>query len=157
MPIDETDRKILTILQKEGRISNQDLADRVGISPSPCLRRVRRLEQEGVIDRYVTLLNASAVGRSLHAFVEIRLANQNRAAVDHFEAEIQKCPEVLECYLMSGDWDYLLRVVVADLEEFRNFLMNRLSQMGDINNVKSSICMGQAKYSTELSLKQRRD
>jgi len=152
MLLDELDVKILKILQAEARISNQELAERVGISPSPCLRRVRKLEQDGVIERYVTLVNPKAVGRGQHAFVEIRLEHQNRALTERFEAEVQKFPEVLECYLVAGEWDYVLRVVVPDLEELRNFHMNKLGKVPGITNVKSNICMKQAKFSTELPL-----
>jgi Lrp/AsnC family leucine-responsive transcriptional regulator len=152
MHFDETDRKILLVLQADARISNQDLAERVGISSSPCLRRVRRLEQDGVIQRYVTLLNPHAVGRALEAFVEIRLEHQNPASVEMFEAEIRKHPEVLECYLMAGEWDYLLRVVVADLEELCNFHMNKLAKVPCVSNLRSNVCMKKVKYSTELLL-----
>jgi Lrp/AsnC family leucine-responsive transcriptional regulator len=152
MRFDETDLKILLALQTNARISNQDLAQRVGISSSPCLRRVRRLEQEGVIQRYVTLLNAHAVERSLEAFVEIRLEHQNPASVEMFEAEIQKHPEILECYLMAGEWDYLLRVAVKDLEELCNFHMNKLAKVPCVSNLKSNVCLRRVKYSTELLL-----
>ena len=152
MLLDETDLKILKVLQSDARITNQELAERVGISPSPCLRRVRKLEQDGVIERYVTLVNPKAVSRGQHAFVEVRLEQQNRALTEKFEAEIQKLPEVLECYLMAGEWDYVLRVVVPDLEELRNFHMNKLGKVPGITNVKSIICMKQAKFSTELPL-----
>lgn len=152
MLLDETDLKILKILQSDARVTNQDLAERVGISPSPCLRRVRKLEQDGVIERYVTLINANAVGRGQQAFIEVRLEHQTRALTERFEAEMQKFPEVLECYLVAGEWDYVLRVVVPDLEELRNFHMNKLGKVPGITNVKSNICMKQAKFSTELPL-----
>jgi len=152
MLLDETDIKILKVLQRDARITNQDLAERVGISPSPCLRRVRKLEQDGVIERYVTLVNAKAVGRAQQAFIEVRLEHQNRALTERFEAEVQKLPEVLECYLVAGEWDYMLRVVVTDLDELRNFHMNKLGKVPGISNVKSNICMKQAKFSTELPL-----
>ena len=152
MPLDETDLRILSVLQTNARISNQELADRVGITPSPCLRRVRQLELDGVIEGYFALINPRSVGRALQAFVEIKLDHQIKAAVDSFEAEIRKFPEVLECYLMAGDWDYLLRVAVADLEEFRDFHMSRLARIPGISNVKSNIVMKQAKRSAELAL-----
>jgi DNA-binding Lrp family transcriptional regulator len=152
MLLDETDINILKVLQRDARITNQDLAERVGISPSPCLRRVRKLEQDGVIERYVTLVNPKAVGRAQQAFIEVRLEHQNRALTERFEAEVQKLPEVLECYLVAGEWDYMLRVVVTDLDELRNFHMNKLGKVPGISNVKSNICMKQAKFSTELPL-----
>ena len=150
--LDEIDLHILEVLQRDGRISNQDLADKVGLSPSPCLRRLRQLETDGVVQKYVALVSPKAVGHGLHAFVEVRLDRQTRASVDKFEAEILKLPLVLECYLMAGDWDYVLRVVVHDLEEFRDFHMNFLSKIPGVGNVKSNISMKQVKYSTALPL-----
>jgi len=150
--LDEIDLHILDVLQRDGRISNQDLANEVGLSPSPCLRRLRQLESSGVIQKYVALVSPTAVGQGLQAFVEVRLDRQTRASVDKFEAEILKLPQVLECYLMAGDWDYMLRVVVHDLEQFRDFHMNFLAKIPGVGNVKSNISMKQVKYSTALSL-----
>ena len=121
MDLDEIDIRILDVLQWDGRISNQELAGRVGLSPSPCLRRLKRLEGAGVIQRYVALVDPAAVGRNLQAIIEVRLDHQTSAAVDRFEKEILKHPQVLECYLMAGDLDYMLRVVFRDLDEFRQF------------------------------------
>lgn len=151
--LDEIDFHILDVLQKHGRISNQDLADQVGLSPSPCLRRVKHLEATGVVQKYVALVDPIALGKGLQAFIEVRLDRQTRASVDKFESEILKHPEVLECYLMAGDADYLLRVVVHDLEEFRDFHMNSLAKIPGVGNVKSHISMKQVKYSTALPLK----
>jgi len=105
-----------------------------------------------VVQKYVALVSPTAVGHGLQAFVEVRLDRQTRVSVDKFEAEILKLPQVLECYLMAGDWDYLLRVVVRDLEEFRDFQMNFLTKMPGVGNVKSNISMKQVKYSTALPL-----
>ena len=152
MPLDAIDLKILRILQAEGRISNQDLADRVGLSPSPCLRRVRALEGGGIVQRYVALVDPAAVGRGLQAVVEVRLDRQTTDSVARFEKEIVKYPQVLECYLMAGDWDYVLRVVARDLDEFREFCVNRLGRIPGVGNVKSNISMKQVKYSTAVPL-----
>ena len=152
MEIDETDCRILEILQKDGRISNQDLADRVGLSPSPCLRRTRLLESGGVVQKYVALLNSYEVGRGLQAIVQVRLDHQTSASVDRFEKDILKYPQVLECDLIAGDWDYVLRVAVGDLTEFREFCVNSLAKIAGVANVKSSISMKQVKYSTALPL-----
>jgi Lrp/AsnC family leucine-responsive transcriptional regulator len=116
MELDEIDYRILEVLQRDGRISNQDLADRVGLSPSPCLRRVRGLESCGVVQRYVALVDAVAVGYGLQAIVEVRLDRQRSPAAHRFEKEISKHPKVLECYQLAGDWDYVLRVVAHDLQ-----------------------------------------
>jgi DNA-binding Lrp family transcriptional regulator len=155
MPLDEIDSHILDVLQRDGRISNQDLADQVGLSPSPCLRRVRLLESGGVIEKYVALVNPMAVGRGLQAIVEVRLDRQTSAAVARFEKQILKYPQVVECYLVAGDWDYMLRVVAGDLDEFREFCVNSLAKIDGVGNVKSNISMKQVKYSTALPLTPR--
>lgn len=152
MHLDEIDLKILDVLQKDGRISNQDLADRVGLSPSPCLRRVKSLESAGVIQRYVALIDPAAAGRTLQAIIEVRLDHQTSAAVDRFEKEILKHPQVLECYLMAGDWDYILRVIFRDLDEFREFCVGALSKIPGVSNVKSNICMKSVKFTTALPM-----
>ena len=152
MEIDAIDKRILSILQTNGRISNQDLADRVGLSPSPCLRRVKALQAAGIVQRYVALVDPGAVGQGLQAVVEVRLDRQTSDSVARFEKEILKFPQVLECYLMAGDWDYVLRVVARDLDEFREFCVNRLARIAGVGNVKSNISMKQVKYSTALPL-----
>jgi DNA-binding Lrp family transcriptional regulator len=153
MVLDEIDIRILDLLQRDGRISNQDLADQVGLSPSPCLRRTRLLESAGVIQRYVALVDPAAAGQRLQAIVEVRLDRQTSASVAAFEKEILKYPQVLECYLMAGDWDYMLRVVARDLEDFREFCVNSLAKFPAVRNVKSNICMKQVKCSTALPLR----
>jgi Lrp/AsnC family leucine-responsive transcriptional regulator len=155
MQLDETDIRILSVLQGNARITNQELAERVNISPSPCLRRVRKLEENRVIKRYVALLDPEAVGQSLQAFIEIRLEHQNPASVARFEAEVQKFVEVQESYLMTGEWDFILRVVVSDLQGLQSFHMRKLSKIAGISNLRTSICLKQAKFSTELDLARR--
>jgi Lrp/AsnC family transcriptional regulator, leucine-responsive regulatory protein len=150
--VDTIDRKILTVLQREGRISNQDLADRVGLSPSPCLRRVKALESRGIVHGYVALLEPATIGQSLQALVQVRLDRQTTESVARFEKEILKFPQVLECDLLAGDWDYMLRVVARDLDEFREFSVNRLARIPGVGNIKSNISMKQVKYSTVLPL-----
>ncbi len=152
MALDETDYRILDLLQKDGRISNQDLADQAGLSPSPCLRRRRLLESDGVVQGYVALLDPASVGRGLQAIVEVRLDHQTATSVGRFEREVLKYPQVLECYLVAGDWDYILRVVARDLEDFREFCVNSLAKIAGVSNVKSNISMKQVKYSTAIPL-----
>jgi len=113
------DRRILRILQDDGRITNAELAERVGLSPSPCLRRVRLLEEAGVIRRYVTLLDPDALGLGVAAFVEIRLGPKNTASAAAFETAIKKYTEIMECHIMTGEYDYLLRIVVPDIPSLR--------------------------------------
>ena len=150
MDLDAIDKRILSILQTDGRISNQDLADQIGLSPSPCLRRVKDLESRGIVQRYVALVDPIAVGQGLQAVVEVRLDRQTGDSVARFEKEILKYPQVLECDLMAGDWDYVLRVVARDLDEFREFCVNRLARIAGVGNVKSNISMKRVKYSTAL-------
>ena len=150
--LDDLDRKILAELQKNARISNVELARTVGLSPSPCLRRVKTLEKLGVIDGYVSLLNQSAVGFPVSVFVNVTLERQIEAALEHFENEIKKRPEVVECYLMTGDADYLLRVVTGDLQDYQQFLVNYLTRIPGVRSIKSSFSLKQVSFRTALPL-----
>ena len=125
MELDRHDRRILEVLQVEGRISNQDLADRIGLSPSPCLARVKALEAAGVIQRYVALVNPKTLGLDLNVFINISLKEQSKSALAAFEARIAEHDEVMECYLMTGDSDYLIRVAVADMAALERFILHR--------------------------------
>jgi len=116
--MDAIDRKIANLLQTDGRMTNADLAERIHLSPSACLRRVRRLEEEGVIEGYAMLVNQAAVGKPASIFVEVTLSSQNEQTLDSFEAAVVECPDIMECYLMSGDADYLLRVVAGDATDY---------------------------------------
>lgn len=148
--LDDIDRHILEVLQKDGRISNQDLAHEVGLSPSPCLRRLKVLESSGALRGYAALLDPTALGQRLRAIIEVRLEHQTSAAVTRFEREIVKYPQVLECYQIAGDWDYALLTVATDLEDFREFCVNALAKIPGVGNIKSNICMKEVKYSTVL-------
>ena len=151
--LDEIDRKILEVLQDDARISNVDLAGRVGLSPSPCLRRVRDLEERGVVRRYVALLDPVAVGLGVSVFVQVSLERQAERGLDAFEKYVLDRPEVLECYLMTGDADYLLRVVVPDVSAFERFLLDHLTRIPGVASVKSSFALKQVKYRTSLPLR----
>lgn len=150
--LDEIDLKILMRLQDEGRISNVDLADQVGLSPAPCLRRVRALERAGAIRRYVALVDPAAVNLHVTVFVQITLDLQVEGRLEIFENAILRRPEVLECYLMTGDADYLLRVVVADVSAYERFLRDALTRIESAAGIKSSFALKQVKYSTALPL-----
>ena len=150
--LDAIDRRILDGLQRNGRVSNVDLARDVGLSPSPCLRRVRELEAAGVIDRYVAVLDPGAVGLSLSVFVQVTLERQIESALDTFERVVAARPEVMECYLMTGDADYLLRVVVADVAAYEQFLKNHLTRIPGVASIKSSFALNRVKYETALPL-----
>jgi DNA-binding Lrp family transcriptional regulator len=153
--LDEIDLKILQQLQDQARISNVDLADQVGLSPAPCLRRVRALERAGVIRRYVSLVDPAAVNLNVTVFVQITLDLQVEGRLEIFERAILRRPEVLECYLMTGDADYLLRVVVPDVEGYERFLRDTLTRIESAAGIKSSFALKQIKYSTALPLADR--
>ena len=149
---DATDRRILEVIQEEARISNSELADRIGLSPSPCWRRVRTLEDDGVIERYVTLVNAKAVGLPITVFATVALEKQVESALESFEGAVMERPEVMECNLMTGEFDYLLRVVVPDLAAYERFLMDHLTRIKGIASIKSSFSLKQVSYKTALPL-----
>lgn len=150
MKMDKLDAKILTELQSDGRLTNVELANRVGLSPSPCLSRVRALENAHVIERYVALVNPKAVGLSISVFIQIALEKQVEGALEHFEARMAAFPQVMECYLMTGDSDYMIRVVVADVEQLQTFIVRDLSTIPGVANIKSSFALKQVKYKTAL-------
>ena len=149
-PLDKIDGRILEIIQEEARISNTDLAERVGLSPSPCWRRVRALESNGIIERYVTLVNAKAVGLPINVFATVTLEKQVEPALEAFEKAVTERPEVMECNLMTGEFDYLLRVVVPDLAAYERFLMDHLTRIKGIASIKSSFSLKQVCYKTAL-------
>ena len=151
--MDDIDRKILGALQENARITNADLADHVGLSAAPCLRRVRALEESGVIRKHVTLVDAAAVDLGVTVFVQISLDLQVENRLELFEHAIAKRPEVLECYLMTGDSDYLLRVVVPNVSAYEQFLKHSLTRIEAVAGIKSSFALKQVKYSTVLPLK----
>jgi DNA-binding Lrp family transcriptional regulator len=153
--LDETDLAVLQHLQEHARISNVDLADRVGLSPAPCLRRVQALERSGVIKKYVALLNPNAVERGVTVFVQISLDLQVGGRLETFERQIMQREEVLECYLMTGDSDYLLRVVVPDVAAYERFLKDALTRIDGVVGIKSSFALREVKYSTALPLGSR--
>src|SRR5258705_6155826 len=151
-PLDAIDRKILGLLQQDGRMSIADLSEKVGLSPSPCLRRVRMLERAGVIARYVAVLDQQAVGLPVSVFVSVKLERQREQALERFAKAIARWPEVLECYLMTGPRDYLLRVVVADLSAYERFLKQKLTKVDGIASIESSFALEQVKYSHVLPI-----
>ncbi|WP_339644306.1 Lrp/AsnC family transcriptional regulator [uncultured Porticoccus sp.] len=142
MKLDTYDRAILRKLQQEGRISNQDLAEEVNLSPSPCLRRVRRLEEEGVIDGYTARLNARRLGLNLMAFIQISMDKHIPERFEGFESAVANFPEVLECHLITGQAaDYLLKVVVEDMDGYQQFLLNKITRIEGVSGVQSSFVL----------------
>ncbi|MFG1189563.1 Lrp/AsnC family transcriptional regulator [Xanthobacter flavus] len=152
MRLDAIDRKILAVLQADGRKSVAELAGEVGLSPSPCLRRVKALEEAGLISRYAAVLDQRKAGLPVSVFVSIKLERQQEEALDAFSAAIRGWPEVLECYLMTGPRDYLLRVVAADLDAYERFLKEKLTRLDGIASIESSFALEQVKYSHVLPL-----
>jgi len=148
----EVDIRILHHIQENARISNVDLAERVGLSQSPCLRRLRRLEEEGVIRGYVALVDQEQVGLPVSVFVSVALKEQTETALEEFEAQISSLPEVMECYLMTGNSDYLLRIVTADLASYERFLKDHLTRVPAIASIQSSFALKQVSFRTALSL-----
>ena len=150
--LDDTDLRILSALQEDARITNSELAQRVFLSPSPCLRRVRELEEGGVIRRYATLLDPLALGLTVSVFIQVSLEKQVQNALDTFEKSVLAREEVMECYLMTGDADYLLRVVVSDVQSVERFIVDYLARIPGVSSIKSSFALKQVKYKTALPL-----
>ena len=139
--MDAIDRKILVALQRDGRITVSDLAERVGLTPTPCARRLERLEASGVVTGYSARVDAARVGLPVTIFVSVELDRQDRTAIDAFEVAIGRCEEVMECHLMTGTRDVLLRVVAADLAHFDRFLEQKLMQVPGIRNMRSNFAL----------------
>jgi Lrp/AsnC family leucine-responsive transcriptional regulator len=150
--MDAIDLRILARLQHDARIANVELAKAVNLSPSPCLARVRALEAAGYIERHVTLLNPKKLGLTVSVLVQVTLEKQIEPALETFEKAVRDRPEVMECYLMTGDADYLLRVLVPDVPAFERFILEFLSRVPGVGNIKSSFALKQVKYQTALPL-----
>ena len=154
MQLDRFDIAILRELQANGRISNRDLAERVGLSPAPCWRRIRALEKDQVIASYATLLDSEKLGLSIIAFAHISLENHQASTVAAFDRAIQTSDKVLECYMTSGEYDYMLKVVAADMGEYEKFLSDVLMQIPAVRNVSTSFALRHKKLTTALPLQQ---
>jgi len=150
--LDAIDRRILHELQNDGRLTNLQLAERIGLSPSPCLRRMKRLEEDGVLSRYVALVDPALVGLEVTVFTRVSLSSQGDAQLTRFEKAAASWPEVMECYLMSGDADYQLRVVVPSLAAYEIFLRQRLTPVPGIAKIQSSFAFRPVIYRTELPI-----
>lgn len=150
--MDAIDMKILIELQEDASLSNVELAQRVGLSPSPCLVRVRALEAAGIIARRVTLLDPHSVGANISVFIQVTLERQAEAQLERFEAAMGTFSEVMECYLMTGDSDYMLRVVVSDVGALQHFIVEKLSKTPGVANIRSSFALKQVKYKTAFPI-----
>ena len=153
MKLDRTDRRILAVMQRNGRISNLELAEEVGLSPTPCSRRVKRLEESGIIRRHVTLLNQSMLGLKLTAYIGISMDRHTPDRFEAFEAEVAQYPEVMECSVVTGQAsDYLLKAVVPDMEYYERFLLGRLTRIAGVTGVHSSFELRRVVQRTALPL-----
>ena len=150
--LDGVDMRILEALQTDGRLTATELADKAGLTASPCLRRLRLLEGSGVIRGYTALVDQAKVGLPISVFVSIKLERQSEDAMERFETAVRRCPEVLECYLMTGPRDYLLRVVARDLDDYERFVKGTLTRISGIANIESSFALGQVKHSNVLPI-----
>ena len=150
MPLDSIDRKILRELQRDGAIRNDALAERIGLSSSPTLRRVRALEQAGYVRSYVALLDPERLGLGVRVLLELRLTVQDRDALDRFEKAVTAVPEVIECMTVLGDWDYVLTVVAKNVEDYQRLLLDRFAKLPGVANYKSTLVVREVKRSTEL-------
>ncbi|KFG93200.1 AsnC family transcriptional regulator [Burkholderia paludis] len=150
--LDAIDRRILRALQRNSNQTNAELAQQAGLSATPCLRRVHLLEEQGVIDAYVALLNPASVDLRFTAFVRVTLERQDKATVERFAREIEQAPEVLECHLMAGSYDYLLRVIARDLDDYQRFQMETLTQIEGVRNVETEIPLKRIKQTVRLPI-----
>jgi Lrp/AsnC family leucine-responsive transcriptional regulator len=156
MNLDTIDLRILAELQQDGALTNVELARRVHLSPSPCLARVKALEAAGVIERYVALASAKALGLGLNVFINISLKEQSKDKLAEFERRIAEHDEVMECYLMTGDSDYLIRVAVPDIGALERFILDQLTPIPGIEKIRSSFALKQVRYKTALPLPSNR-
>lgn len=153
MQLDRTDKRILRELQSNGRMSNQELAEKVGLSPSPCLRRVKQLEDEGIIKGYVTLVDPAKLGLKMMALIQIRMDRHTPERFAEFEKTIMEYPQVMECILITGQTaDYQVKVIVEDMEQYQDFLLNRITPLPGVSDVHSSFILRQVVSSTALPI-----
>jgi len=150
--LDEVDWQLLGLLQKDGRMTNADLAKTVGLSPPSVLQRVRTLEKAGLIRGYTALLDAERLGFRITAWVHITLALHQDAPIERFRKSVQEIPEILECYNVTGDFDFLLKVIVRDMRAYETFVREKLSKIKGVQQIKTSIAFGTYKYTSQISL-----
>jgi Transcriptional regulators len=156
MALDRIDIKILNELQQNASLTNVELAARVNLSPSPCLARVRNLEKIGVIDRRIAVLDASVLGLGLTAFIQVRLERQVQNSLENFTRAIDRIGQVMECYLMTGESDYMLRVVARDIEELEDIIVNKLSRIPGVSSIKSNLALKKISHKTVLPIEATR-
>lgn len=149
-PLDDTDRRILQLLQQDAFQTNKELAAKLSLSTTPIYERIKRLEREGYIRGYVALVDKNKVGRSLVAYCQVSLKEHTQAFIREFEEEIGHLPEVIECYNIAGPYDYLLKIMVRDMDDYRRFLVEKLAVLAHIDGPQSAFVMAEIKHSTAL-------
>lgn len=150
--LDVIDRKLLAELQRDASLSHAELADRVGASTASCWRRIRALETDGVLGRHIRLVNSDRIGRGVNVLCNVRMRSHSAEATEAFESFVESRDEIIECYSMSGDWDYLLRILVADVEDYNHFLMRILLRHPSVATGSSHFALAQIKYTTAVPL-----
>ncbi|MGK6316855.1 Lrp/AsnC family transcriptional regulator [Neorhizobium sp. DT-125] len=150
--LDAIDRKILIALQRDAHVTIEALSEMVGLSPSPCARRIRKLRDAGVIKSTVVVLDQVKVGLPMSVFASVKLERQREEQLDRFQAAVERWPEIVECYLMTGQHDYLLRIVVRDLQDYERFLKQRLTRLEGVASIESSFALSQVKHSQALPI-----
>ena len=151
--MDEVDKKIIKELQANGRLSNEELAKRVNLSASPCLRRVRLLESQGIIKGYAAIVDQAQVNLPVTVFMRIRLDQHSEKSIKAFESEIKDIPENLECYLVTGDWDYLVRVIIASLHDYEEFVRRKIHKITGVASMDTSFAYGEVKRTAVFPIK----
>ncbi|MBC7124660.1 MAG: Lrp/AsnC family transcriptional regulator [Bacteroidales bacterium] len=150
--IDEIDRKLLNILQDNSRVTIRELSERLHLSTTPIHERIKKLEKNGYIKRYITLLDPKALGKKLTVFISVSLSSHTKEVIDAFEHEVKKLPEVMECYYVSGNWDFLLKVQCNDMEDYHNFVIHKFSVIKNITQFYSSFVMSESKQTYKYEL-----
>jgi Lrp/AsnC family transcriptional regulator, leucine-responsive regulatory protein len=150
--LDSIDKRILNILQEDGRSNTKEIADTVGLSLTPTYERIKRLEKNGIIDKYVALVDKKVLGISFTAFCSVRLQLHSKTLIQKFEVDIKKLDEVMECYHMAGNFDYLLKIEATDMKHYQEFISNKLAGLNNISNVQSSFVMTEIKHETAFKL-----
>lgn len=150
MDMDDADRRILRVLQEDASLATAEVAQRVGLSSSPCWRRIDRMERDGIIRRRVALLDRKAVGLNAHIFAQVKLNAHGRAHLDEFAAAIRAFPEVLECYVLMGSVDFMMRIVARDIEAYERFFFDKLSKLQGVQEVTSTVALSEIKSTTVL-------
>jgi len=153
LSLNSQDLKILDLLQTDSNLTTQEIADQINMSQSPCWRRINRLEERGLIDNRVAILNRKKLGMEIVVFATVNLTSQGRKNLEQFETEVSKLPEVIECYTMAGAWDYMLKIVTRDISHFEQFVRNHLTVLSNVGEVHSHIAVTEIKNSTQLPLK----